>query len=280
MDHSIEVIDIKNGFFVNAGKNLFQTGIQSALIKYKDGQEQEAYLCTECRSETVYDHGGFSHHIFKPNAYAGKGGFIHTWKGPGFSRTGSTNCIRWLKQKPNFSLCKVNPDCTLEFQRHTPLVQATVVCFEDLLHLMRDLPSQKNMNIYMKVDYAIDDCEYSIVCPCKYINFRKPGSGMCDSEFLQTISGDVLVETEENFWSGYIAVRIVEDELTVAQFALKTSVHIVDVAIKEKLGKKIGWLLGLFKVWPLNGLLQTDEYSKIVNLDTEFVKCTFFKYNN
>ena len=271
---TLQLPDIDKGYIVNGWSELnrFTTAVISVLIKHSENSKNQiAYLCKECRSESIsnYDSPG----IFTSRQHSGLSAMIHSWKGRGMIRIGASFHSPWNKQKSKQLHCNVTQGGLFGkiFVNNRYIERLTST---DVLNIMRNCEEN---NIYMRVKFTNDiGDKYSLIAACKYINFSNITHEQYEFDYMQPISGNVIIEENGEFKLAYIAVHILGEQIKKVQLAVNTPINIFET--KEKLS---GRFYNLFKllVFPLrlfNAMLSVDEYNHIITLQNAEV--LFFRY--
>jgi len=238
---SMLVPDLKDGFIIlNVDSpNRWWTGVQCVLTRRAPGaaQEQCAYLSHECRAELVGE---------DPCSHPGVYEFVaaSTWSGNLALRAG-----------PNFLGVK-GPDAD-EMDRqaaaYEPIDMAMAVTCEQREARRQTYDEVKRMlqtgfaggheTFYMSISYRLQESDYTLHAPCRYINFPNPDT---NQSYLQPISGQVLYEKGGRFFVAYVVTHIEDGRPLALQFRVRNTA--------------------------------THEFSEVERIDVDTVVCDFFSY--
>jgi len=264
------VPDIKNGFIINAleNENRWQTFIESCLVKTENGQEQTAFFGTPCRAERVSPEGIFSYPYY---AFA----IAHTWKGSVVMRSGAAIHLMFRRKAAaatHYAL--VN----LASEIRAPIVETRTYQVDDLIGSLNSDSQQRDNFIYMQVVWEIGDISYKLICPCRYINFSNDNK--TDQRYVQPISGDVLVEHNDQFHLAYVSAHVTPDGTQKTELILKDKTSLFELKHYNLYRRKLipsmaYWFLKVVTA-PFSFFLTTDEYCRVIDIDA---KCTFFTYS-
>lgn len=236
----MRVPDIKNGSIINGSesRNQWKTFIESCLVK----NTERAWLCSSCRIE----------HVSPDRIFADRSAeacVARTWKGSFMIRNGSGLNHPWRR--------KIS-----KLQHFSPSVEGEVFVEEvdvkplGFDHVLADLKSGGDNFLYMSVHWG----SYTVIAPCRYTNFG--------NEYIQPISGPVLVEDGERFYTAYIACHVTR-EATHIEICKRQSVPIW----RTKKGVCGPLSYALIKWLPLP---LVDEFIDAFAVDGE---CVFFRYD-
>ena len=145
----------------------------------------------------------------------------------------------------------------------------------------------------MQVEWAANNSTYTLICACRYINF--PAADESDDNYLQPISGNVLVEIDGRFYLAYVSAHLTKHGTQKTELILKDAISLFDLKrytlIRNKGRSFIADLTSVIKsgflvtmhfylrmaTAPFNYFFKTDEFHRIVNLNA---KCMFFTYDD
>ena len=256
MSSLCEVPDLESGFMIlnRDTPNRWQTRIESALVRKESNHGSEyAYLSHECRSENVgEDPFGHGDALFVG---------ISTWSGNFFLGSGSSLFRKNQKFHPR--------ETQNEFLVSCKSRAITYLDFDNVLtYLQRDCESSYEV-IYTEIEFCINNQEYLLYTPCRYINFPNPLEP--SKRYLQPISGYVLLEDVGKFFLAYVVCHIAEGETRTVQFRALDQLNYFDTV------DGLGWVGSLFsKVSPLT--LFSGGYRRVSGIDQSRSRCRFYRY--
>ena len=245
---TMTVPDLHSGFMMMGydGSNRWQTAVECVLARRVPGQaeEQYAYLSHECRAERVCD-DPFGH----PGEYEYVG--ISTWAGNYAMRSGPA--LAGVRSAPrpgddvkDFSYEQIAGKTAVFCDRN----EAQRLSFEQVKHLLQTDFEDGYRKLYVAVSFRQGANEYTLYAPARYINFPHPTE--TDRSYLQPISGYVLYEKDERFFTAYVVAYIEEGQTRGLQFKVRDTVSYGDVS--------------------------THEFCRTERIDDDRMTCEFFAY--
>ena len=164
--------DLEKGFMINGYQefNRWQTPILSVLKRTIKEKNQWAYLSQEVRAEVIGEDMITGH----PNFYEFR--VIDTWEGAYIMRSGS--CMYGLNPFKNNVLLKsiakkdkraYEPINTRSYV-HCPFTNAEIVSVQETIEMLNSNETERP-NLYMDIEWTVDEVKYNLYSPCKYINF-------------------------------------------------------------------------------------------------------------
>ena len=256
--------DIKNGFVINniSGANRFQTFIESCLIKDENGIEKIAYLSSSCRAESVFPNQIFSSKLADI-------AIVYGWDQVIMMRSGAGLYHPFRRKRAEGKHRTVG----YEGNVYAPKTEVKFISFKELYKLLCSAPKQRDNFIYMLISWKSDQkTQYSIICPCRYINFPNPNIDEDTEKYIQPISGKVLVEYGQKYYKAYVASHLTETGTVRTELCLEDCISYFDT--KKGVSNKALKIMKLLTL-PLSYFLVTDEYCKVLSIKAE---CRFFLY--
>lgn len=235
------VPDLKNGFIIlNVdGPNRWWTGVQSVLARREPGaeQEQNAYLSHECRAEHVgedpYSHPG----IYEYVAARTWSGNLALRAGPNLLGVKGSDADEMDRQSAAYESIDMAIDVTCE-QREV----SQLTC-DEVRRILQTGFAGGHETLYMSISYRLQEIDYTLHAPCRYINFPNPET---TRSYLQPISGQVLYERGGRFFVAYVVTYIEDGSPRSLQFRVRNTA--------------------------------THEFSEVERIDVDTVVCDFFTY--
>ena len=257
----METHDLKDGYVLSTKDgNSWQTFIESVLIK---DDEKEAFLSTSCRVEFLNgQHPIFGHRYADVRVVKG-------WDADYFLRLGAGIHHPFrpaLSKHLHFGEVQDQVEVSVSSRQRRKNVLTVEALHAELSEGPRD-------NWYfMSVKYQLDGHGYELICPCRYTNFST--AKHVGPDYIQPISGPVLVADSKGFQIAYVAVHLGFDGNVVAEIIKCVPTFIFD-AKSGVGGKSIKFLQLLFA--PIKQWLLIDEYTDVVEIDAEVEVFSYVK---
>ncbi len=153
---------------------------------------------------------------------------------------------------------------------YAPKVNVKPISFKTLIDALCSEPYGRDNFLYMNVAWQSEKAHYSLICPCRYINFPNPHKE--DKQYIQPISGKVLVEHKNRFYKAFVAAHVTEAGTVRTELCLEDSIPLFKT--KKGISGKSYIIMNLFTA-PFRYFLMTDEFCNIMNIKA---KCDFFRY--
>jgi len=267
------------GFVINDinGANRWQTFIESCLIKNENGIEKIAYLSTSALAEMVSPNKIFGNKLCD-------GAIVNGWDQAMMLRSGAGLYHPFrLKKSEGRHRTVACSEGGVYSSVYAPKTEVKFITFKELYKLLCSAPKQRDNFIYMLVSWKSDqNTQYSIICPCRYINFPNPNIDVDTAaiiwpnkpteEYIQPISGSVLVEYRQRYHKAYVASHVTKTGMLHTELCIQDSISYFDT--KRGISSKAMKIMKLLTA-PLSYFLMTDEYHKVLSIKAE---CSFFVY--
>lgn len=226
---SMKMPDLENGFIIlNLDcANRWYTGIECVLARQAPGETdpQRAFLSQECRAELVnedpYSHPGMYEYVA-----------ISTWDGNYALRSGPM--LAGVRGPADGDT--VRPDASYEkvemrIAVTCPERDVRQIPFDELKQSLQTDFAAGYRKPYMAISYWQGENAYTLVAPCRYINFPHPTKA--DRSYLQPISGYVLYEKDGKFFTAYVVTYIEDGNAKSVQFKVRDRYSAGDLATHE-----------------------------------------------
>ena len=221
------VPDLVNGFISNGVEtgNTWSTEIQCVLVESQDGVEKVFYLAHECRRENVPFSSGYlgdTDRIFQTETCEE---FLTYSLDDRFYQFTDLDSVGLASEIPGVPSGWDGSDLIAQVESR-PVWTSEIVCktvpahfltfaeiLESLVH--RKIPIR---NLFQMVRWSEGQAEYSLYCPCRYVNFSNPKQE--NRRYVQPISGYVLVPFAGSFARGYVAGAINDEGHSRIEFVV------------------------------------------------------------
>ena len=240
--------DLLNGYMISGydSSNRWQTSIESVLRRTRPGAPiEQAFLAHECRGESISDV------IFDGRLY--EFFVVSAWSGTTILRHGVSqyplNPLRCKDPYRDFAVERTSLNSRV-FCDEAPI---RFLSTEEAVSFLRDETPGKGNRIFLEVVWNVGNIEYQLYAPCRYTNFPHPDS---ERMYVQPISGPVLYEDNDLFYTAYVAFNLDQSEVRAAEFILRNTTGFFALRGKGLFGRALGFLDRLFR----GRLLVIDEY--------------------
>ena len=258
----MKIIDLENSFIDFIGdNNSWRTNIKSVLECKKN--KKTYYLAKETRAQQM------TKNPFKHNSRFEFLGLVDNLGTTNFIRTSAVDGYKGTFQivDPDNADARGNEGRKLKNNIYINYKDVGILDFNQLQEILHQ---KKIKNIFCKIDYSLNDEEYSIISKCEYINYNTSIDE--NDKYVQTAMGYVPFVLNKNIFIGYVVKKVGSNYQGNLEFLLRTKNNIFTQTSQNILKKIIKKFINQILFFA-----GKNEFDKYLSLDNS--NLTFFSYD-